>query len=176
MQTSNTASPFTPTPVTHEPRLRTPKEACSFEDGSPTASENSSKRNRRRPENTSAHDEPKLPRVMTYKELDAHITKRLTKVGTTLQELKPYLLEMRELLFRQGSRNDICKKRGVPAKLTWQAWLKSKEEKLGSVSTVKRLLAEKEPCPKCGKPNGQARTCPAYAPQAPKPLSPLESK
>jgi len=176
MRTSSPASPITASPIIDNPKLGAPEKARRFEAGSSPEPENSSKRRQRRHKKTSAQNEPKLPQVMTYKELDTHIAKRLTSVGTTLQELKPYLLEMRELLFRQGSRTDIYKKRGVPAKLTWQAWLKSKEEQFGSVSTVKRLLAEKEPCPQCSRRSGHAQDCPAYVRHARKPLSALESK
>jgi hypothetical protein len=85
---------------------------------------------------TSAQLEPKL---LSFIELDAAIDDRLAATKLNLDELVPYVREMRSRFEDvQGSRNDL---HPDTPKIGWQAWVKSKKSVLGSLATVKRLLA-----------------------------------
>jgi hypothetical protein len=84
---------------------------------------------------TSAQPEPKLS-GMSFVELDQAINHELVRCN---ERLIPYLREMRGRFEQtQGTRNDLHP--DTPA-TGWQAWVKSKQDMLGSLSTVKRLLA-----------------------------------
>jgi hypothetical protein len=81
--------------------------------------------------------EPRLA-SMSFAELESVITKQAASVKSSLDDLVPYLQEIRSLLSFQGKRTDL--RRGAPQGLTWQKWVDQKKELLGSLSTVKRLL------------------------------------
>jgi hypothetical protein len=85
---------------------------------------------------TSAQVEPKL---LSFIELDAAIDDRLRAMKLNHDELVPYLQEMRSRFDGfQGTRNDL---HPDTPKIGWQAWVESKKSALGSLATVKRLLA-----------------------------------
>jgi len=84
------------------------------------------------------------PTNMSFVELDAVISDGLSLVHRNQIELLPLLVEMRDRLHSQGKRTDLP---DTPKGLSWQKWVKSKKEVLGSLSTVKRLLAAPKPEP-----------------------------
>jgi hypothetical protein len=120
---------------------------------------------------TSGHLDPKSHTDMSYQELDSAID---TELVASVERMIPYLLEMKRLLSQQGARTD----RGVPQQMTWQKWVESKKELIGSIRTVNRMLAEeqKEPCGNCGRKSGHLKTCLNYVKPNPKKLTALEKK
>ncbi len=101
------------------------------------------------PPETSAHVEPKFAGIaaaMSFTELDTMITSGIDAYkedyGAMLknkERLRVFVAEMRERLSRQGKRTDLP---DTPKGLTWQKWVESKKKAIGSLSTIKRLLAE----------------------------------
>jgi hypothetical protein len=90
---------------------------------------------------TSTHSDSKL-QEMSFVDLDRAIDHELVRCN---EKLIPYLQEMHERLDAQGSRNDLHP--DTPA-IGWQAWVKSKQHLLGSLSKVNRLLAApRDPAP-----------------------------
>ena len=122
---------------------------------------------------TSSQIDLKSPEEMSFVELDGTINAGLLHAK---KHLIPYLVEMRERLHAQGRRADLP---DTPKKLTWQSWVESKKELLGSLSTVNRLLAEnpeKKGCAKCGNAKGHDQSCPKYRKPKESVLSALETK
>lgn len=80
--------------------------------------------------------EPMLLADMSFAELDAAIDHELLR---NRDRLIPYLREMRSRFDKfQGTRNDL---HPDTPQIGWQAWVESKKAVVGSLATVKRLLA-----------------------------------
>ena len=79
--------------------------------------------------------------TLSYNQLDAAITGKAATIKHNIDDLLPYLREMRTVLSKQGRRTDL--RRGAPPLMTWQRWVQSKKDLLGSLSTVNRLLRGK---------------------------------
>ncbi len=98
---------------------------------------------------TSAHPEPKFADIaaaMSFSELDTMITSGIddykadyVAMVKSKERLLVFVTEMRERLSAQGKRTDLP---DTPKGLTWQKWVESKKKAIGSLSTIKRLLAD----------------------------------
>src|ERR1035438_1875050 len=98
---------------------------------------------------TSAHLEPKFADIaaaMSFTELDAMIASGIDAYKSdnvamlkNKERLRVFVTEMRERLSAQGKRTDLP---DTPKGLTWQKWVESKKKAIGSLSTIKRLLAD----------------------------------
>ena len=87
---------------------------------------------------TSRQSDWKLIESMSFVDLDSAIHDGLNLIRRNLRDLVPFLQEMRERLHSQGRRTDLA---DTPKGLTWEKWVESKKLELGSLSTVRRLLA-----------------------------------
>jgi hypothetical protein len=98
---------------------------------------------------TSAQLEPKFADIaaaMSFTELDAMIASGIdaykgdyAAMVNNKERLRVFVTEMRERLSAQGKRTDLP---DTPKGLTWQKWVESKKKAIGSLSTIKRLLAD----------------------------------
>ncbi len=83
--------------------------------------------------------------AMSFRELDAFVDAGVRRIALRQAEIKkarkamlPAILRVHDALSCQGRRTDLL---DAPAKLTFDAWVRSKEH-LGSRATIYRLLAE----------------------------------
>lgn len=76
---------------------------------------------------------------LSFRALNEKIHDGIVLIAKDWNALIPYLLEMQRRLSAPGKRSDLRK--GVPAGLTWTAWVGSKRRLLGrSLRSVQRLL------------------------------------
>jgi hypothetical protein len=98
---------------------------------------------------TSAQLEPKFAAIalaMSFTELDSMIASEIDAykddheaMMKNKERLRVFVAEMCERLSAQGKRTDLP---DTPKGLTWQKWVESKKKAIGSLSTIKRLLAD----------------------------------
>jgi hypothetical protein len=83
--------------------------------------------------------------AMSFRELDAFVDAGVRRIALRQEDiikarraLRPAILRVHDALSCRGRRTDLL---DAPAKLTFDAWVRSKEH-LGSRATIYRLLAE----------------------------------
>ena len=77
--------------------------------------------------------------AMSFAELNTFVDARVNHISGTLQALLPAIQRVHDALCCQGRRTDLL---DAPPELTWEDWMESKREILGSRSKIFRLLAQ----------------------------------